>query len=66
MKMGMVHVRNVRVRVPHPTVLVEMRMRLARGIQGAMYVAMMLVMHMRVRMAHRLVKMLVFMMFGEV
>ena len=52
--------------MPHPTVLVEMSMRFTGLIPGAVRMVMMFVVHVRVRMTHWLVKMLVFVMFGEV
>ena len=52
--------------MPHPTVLVEMRMWFAGRVLGAMRVAVVYVMHVRMRMGHWLVNVHVFMMFGEV
>ncbi len=66
MAMRMVHVRHVRMRVPHRFVFVRMRVRLAGRIRRLMVVSVVDVMHMRMRMNNSLVHMLVFVMFSQV
>ena len=62
---GVMHVRHVWVRVPHRDVPMVVRVRFACGIPRAVGVAMVLVVHMRVGMFHRLMSMLVLVMLGE-
>jgi hypothetical protein len=66
MAMAMMHVRHVWMRVLHRTVLVEMGMRLAGWIEGAVHVTMMLVVHVRVRVGYGFVDVLVLVMLGQV
>ena len=61
-----VHVGHVRVGVPQSPVLMGMGVRLAWGIFGSVGMLMMLVVHVRVRVPHRLVGVLVLMAFREV
>ena len=66
MTVSVVNVRHVRVRVPHRAVLVEMSVRFARWIEGAMRVTMVFIMDMWMRMRHRRVNVFVLVMLGEV
>jgi hypothetical protein len=66
MTVSVVNVRHVRVRVPHRAVLVEMSVRFARWIEGAVRVTMVFVMDMWMRMRHRRVNVFVFVTLGEV
>ena len=62
----MVHVRHMRVRVSHWPVLMRMCVWFAGRITRAMNMAVVDVMHMRVRMHEGLVKMIVLVMFRQV
>jgi hypothetical protein len=66
MPMRMVHVGYVRMRVPHRGVLVKMRVRLTWRVGSSMPVLVMLVVHMRMRMAHHLVNMFMLVVLGRV
>jgi len=62
----MVHIRHVRMRVSHWLVFVRMRVWFARRITSAMGMPVVDVMHVRMRMHERLVKMIVLVMFCQV
>lgn len=65
MRVAVVQVGIVRVAVDEPRVPVPVRVRLARRIVGAVRVPVVLVMHVRVLVLHRLVHMLVLVPLGE-
>lgn len=65
MLMEMVHVRHVRMRVPQPDMLMEMSVGIPGRIRSAVRVHMMVVMQVGMGMGHRLVNMLMLMMFGQ-
>jgi hypothetical protein len=62
MTMGMVHVRNVWVGVLHRLMLVRMSVRLARRIERIVRMTVVFIMHMRMRVGHRSMAVLMFMM----
>ena len=64
--MAVMHVGRMRLDMPDRSVRVHMGVRLARRISGKVRVLVVLVMHMGMRMRHRLVHMLVRVAFGEV
>ena len=64
--MRVMHVRQMRMLVPQPLVPMGMRMRFARRIIGRVFVLMVFIMHMRVCMLHRLVRMLMFVTLRQV
>ena len=64
--MRVVHVGRVRMRVPQSAVLVEMRVRVAGWVQGAVRVLVMFVMNMRMRMGERRVDVLMLVTFRQV
>jgi hypothetical protein len=64
--MHMVHVRDMWVNVSHRLMFVKMRMRLARRIDWAVDVTMVFIMHMRMSVGHRTMKVLMFMMLSHV
>ena len=66
MTVDVVHVGHMRMRMRESAVPVEMGMRFPRRICLAVLVAMMFVVHMGMRMRHRLVNVLVLMPFGKV
>jgi hypothetical protein len=66
MTVGMMHVRDVWVGVLHGLVFVKMGMRLARWVNGAVGVTMVFIMHVRMRVSHRSMKVLMFMMLSHV
>lgn len=65
MPMQVMHIRRMRMRVPHWSVLMNVSMRLAGWFVGGMCVSMMHIMHMRMRMRHPLMNVLVLMALGE-
>ena len=65
MPVRVMHVRNMRMPVTQPHMPVAMRVRFAGRVIRIMRVLMVLVMHMRVTVLHRLVCMLVFVMLGQ-
>jgi hypothetical protein len=65
MLVNMVHVRHVSMRVAHWAVLVKVRVRLARRVECTVRMLMMLVVHMRVCVRHRLVNVFMLVAFGE-
>ncbi len=62
---GVVHVRNVRMSMPHRPMLVRVRMWLARRIGLAVCVSVMFIMDMRMRVRHRFVFVLMNMLFRQ-
>ena len=66
MTVGMMHVRDVWVGVLHGLMFVKMGMRLAGRIDDAVGVTMVSIMHVRVRVSHRSMKVLMFMMLSHV
>ena len=66
MTVRVVHVGDVRVRVPHPLMSMPMRMRLSGWIGGSMIMLVVRIVNVRVGMFHRLVLMLVLVELGEV
>ena len=65
MAVRVVHVGQVRMRVPFRLMAVPVGVRLARRITGGMYVLVMSVVRMEMRMLHGLMQMLVFVVFGK-
>ena len=65
MPMGMMHVRHVRVAVAHRFMAMQVCVRLSWRVAGAMSVPMMLIVNMGVRMPHRLMRMFMFVIFGQ-
>ena len=65
MWMYVVHVRDMRMRVPQPGMLMEMSVGISRRIRGAMRVLMMLIMRVRMGVSHRLMNVLMLMAFGQ-
>ena len=65
MLVNMVHVRRMRMGVAHRAMLMEVRVRLARRVERAVRMLMMLIVHMRVRVRHRLVSVFMLVPFGE-
>ena len=63
---GVVHVGRVRMRVVDPAVPMKMAVRLAGRFAAGVGVTMMFVVHVRMRMRHRLVNVPVFVALGEV
>ena len=64
--MQMMHVRHVWVPVPHLGVTMRMGMRLSWWVAGRMLVLMVRIMDVRMTVLHRLMFVLVFMVFCEV
>lgn len=65
MPVGMVHVRHVRMTMPERGMDVAMTVRLAGRIRRSMCVLMVCIVDMGMRMLHRLVNVLVLMIFRE-
>ena len=66
MPMLVMHVGHMRMLVSQPHMRVEMGVRFARRVFGPMGVLMMLVVNVSMRMCHRFMPMLMFVMFGQV
>ena len=62
----MMHVRHVRVAVPHSDMPICVRVGLAGRIFRQMHVLVMLIVHVSMGVFHRLMLVLVFMMLGQV
>jgi hypothetical protein len=65
MAMGVVHVGGVWVDVSHWRMFMKMRVRLAGWIESTMGMAMMFGLHMRMRLAHRTMEVLMFMTLSQ-
>jgi hypothetical protein len=66
MPVCVMHVRQVRVRMPYRLVLVKMGVRLAGRVRSAVRVAMVLVVHVRVGVCDRPMNVFVLVMLGQV
>ena len=66
MAVCVMHIGNVGMLVAHPLVTVQMRMRLSRRVFARMRVLVVRIMHVWMRMFHRLMLMLVAMVLGQV
>ena len=65
MLMPVMHVGHMRVRMPHHRMLMKMRVRLARRVEAAMRMAVVLIVSMGMGMAYRLVQVLMLVMLGQ-